>query len=51
MANIGGNLYKRNQKNPNNSHKDVNHLLSVIIVFGTDVHGCENSFSKWNEYE
>ena len=39
LATIGGSLYTRHPKKINNVHKYVNDLLSVIIVFGTDVHG------------
>ena len=44
MENIGGNLYTRHPKNLNHVHKDVNDIISVIIIFGTDFHGGETLF-------
>ena len=44
LATIGGNLYKRHAKNLNHVHKDSKDLMSVIIIFVTDVHGGEIVF-------
>ena len=38
------NSYTRNSKNLNHVHKDSKDLPSVIIIFGTDVHGGETVF-------
>ena len=45
MAIIGGNLFTRHPKNLNRAHKDINDLLSVIIILGTYVHGDEKVFN------
>ena len=44
LATIGGNLYTIHPKHLNHVHKDVNGLLSVIIILGTDVHDVETVF-------
>ena len=46
MASIGVNLYTIHSKNINNVQKDVNDLLSVIIILGTDAHGGETVFKN-----
>ena len=45
LANIGGNLFTRHPKNINHVHKDINDILSVIIILGTDVHGGKYFFN------
>ena len=45
LATIGGNLFTRHPKNLNHVHEYSNHLLSVIIILGTDVHGGETVFN------
>ena len=45
FATIVGNLYTRHPNNPNNSHRNSNNLLSVIIILGTDVNGGETVFN------
>ena len=48
LATIGGNLFTRNPNNINYVQKDSNDILSVIIILGTDVHGCETAFKmEW----
>ena len=44
FATIGGNLYTRHQNNLNCVHRDINNLLSAIIILGTDVNGGETVF-------
>ena len=44
LENIGGNLCTRHQKNVNHVYKEVNDLLSVIIILGTYVLGGEAVF-------
>ena len=44
LKTIAGNLYTRHLKNLNHAHKDVNDLLSVIIILETYVHGGETFF-------
>ena len=44
LANIGENLYTRHTKNINHVHKEVNNLLSVILILVTDVHCGETFF-------
>ena len=44
LETIGGNLFTGNPRNINHIHIYSNDLLSVIIIFGTDVHGGENVF-------
>ena len=43
FATIGGNLYTRPADNLNHVHRDSNDLLSVIIIWGTDVNGDEKN--------
>ena len=38
LTTIEGNLYTKYTKDLNHVHKEVNDLLSVIIVLGNDVH-------------
>ena len=45
LETIGGNLFTRHPKNLNHVHKDSNDLLSVIIIFGTNVHS--GDFCLW----
>ena len=42
LATIRGNLFTRHPNNSNHVYKDVNYLLSVIIVLRTDVRGDES---------
>ena len=49
LATIGGKLYTRHPKHINHVHKDVNDILSVIIILVTYVHGGE--FFLWNDHE
>ena len=44
LATIGGNLFTRHPKNINNVQKDINDLLSVIIILGKIFHGGETVF-------
>ena len=39
LAKFGGYLFTRNTKNNNHEHKDINNILSVIIILGTDFYG------------
>ena len=41
LESIGGNLYTRHANNLNHLHKESQDLLSVIIIFGTNVNGGE----------
>ena len=45
LTTIGGNLFTRHPKNRNHVHKDINDLLSVIIILVTNVHGGETVFN------
>ena len=54
LATIGGNLFTRNPNNVIHVHKDSNNLLSVIIILGTNLHGCKTFFNdgdNMNEIE
>ena len=44
LANIGGNLFTRHTNNLNHVNKDINDILSVIIILVTSVHGSETFF-------
>ena len=50
LTTIVENLFIRYPKNINHVHKDINDLLSVIIILGTNIYGGETVF-KWNYYE
>ena len=43
FATIRSNLFTRHPKNLNHVHRDSNDLLSVIIIWGTDVNGDEKN--------
>ena len=45
LETIGGNLFTRHPNNLNNSHKDSNKLLLVIIILGTNANGGETVFN------
>ena len=44
LETIGDNLFTIHPKNINNSHKDSNYIMSVIIILGTNAHGGEIVF-------
>ena len=44
LANIGVNLYTRHPETINHIHKEVNDIMSVVIILGTDVRGGETVF-------
>ena len=45
LAMIGGNLFTRHLNNLNHVHKDSNNLLSVIIIWVTNIHGGKTVFN------
>ena len=48
LANSGKHLFSKHPKNPNHLNKDINGLLSVIIILGTDVNDHETVFNmEW----
>ena len=44
MVVIGGKLYRNHPKNLNHMHKDVKHLVSVIITLGKYISGGDTVF-------
>ena len=44
LATTGGDFFIIHPNNLNHVHKDSHNLLSVMIIFGTDVHGGETFF-------
>ena len=44
LETIGGNLFTRHPKNLNHVQEYSNNLMSVIIMFGTNIHGGETFF-------
>ena len=48
LSAVGGNLFSRHPQNMNHVNKDINELLSVVFMLGTNVNGGETVF-KWND--